>query len=145
MIDKSRQLVTRTDLYANYLIALTLIVSISELPLLMWRFDLARYVLPLGWLIILLLGTKRMWRAKTDNELTSELQLIKVIVGLLIAAGCAAYTYHVIESIGTVHVDQIADVGRLVLVVNGAVGFGTYAVCAIVIWLWGAFAREPFQ
>jgi hypothetical protein len=144
MIDKARRLVTRVDLYGNYLIVLTLIVSMSELPLLMWRLDLARYVLPLGWLIMLLLGTKRMWRAKTDNNLTSKLQLHKVIVGLLIVAGCAAYPYHFIGSIGVVHVNGIAYLGKLVLVLNGVVGLGVYAAGVIVIWLVDAFAHETF-
>jgi hypothetical protein len=135
MVDKSKQLVTRLDLYGSYLVSITVVVSICELPIVMWWLDLSRYVLPVGRLILLVLGIKRMWLAKSDNGLTSELQFYKLMLGVIIAFACGGFANHLIASFSVVRTNQFGDIGKLVFVVNGVVGFGVYAIGVIVVWL----------
>lgn len=72
MIDPSRQLVLRVDLYANYIFLVAIIISLCEIPILMWRLEAGRYVFVMGWFVLLSLGIRRMWTAKIDHDLTSE-------------------------------------------------------------------------
>jgi hypothetical protein len=142
MIDKSKQLVTRVDLYGSYLVTMTLVVGICELPLLVWRLETAMIVLPVGWTIVLVLGIRRMWEAKTEHRLTPELEFSKIIVGALIAGACGTWLFHVMADIKSFRPHQLTDVVALSVITNGVAGFFAYASGIIAIWLVGALSRE---
>ena len=142
MVDKTRQLVARVDLYGNYLVSMVPVVSLCEFPFLAWRLDLARFVLPLGWATMLALGIKKMWTIKVEHQLTAELQLGRIVAGIAIAALCGTWMYHVAADIEMVRTDRLFDIGQLVLVVNGVAGLGVYTAGAVIIWLISALSSD---
>ncbi|MCC8941026.1 hypothetical protein H8A99_32485 [Bradyrhizobium sp. Arg68] len=142
MVEKTKQLVTRVDLYGNYLASMVLVVALCEFPLLAWRLELARLVLPLGWATMLVLGIQHMWQMKRQHQLTAELQLGRIVAGISIAALCGTWMYHVVADIGTVRSDRLVDIGQLVLVVNGVAALGVYTAGAVLIWLFSALSSD---
>jgi hypothetical protein len=135
VVDKSKQLASRVDLYGGYLFASALLISACEIPILFWSLAFAKFILPIGWLTFAALGVRQMWKAKADHGLSSELGIIKVGVGLIIVAGCGSWACHLVASIGTVPSVQFLDLCRIVLVANGVVGLGLYVLGVVAVWL----------
>lgn len=135
MVDKSKQLATRVDLYGNYLFASSLLISACELPILFWSLAFAKFILPIGWLTFAALGMRRMWKAKTDRGLNSELNVLKVGVGVIFVVACGSWACHLVASIGSVPSLQFLDLCRVIFVANGMVGLGLYRFGVVAIWL----------
>lgn len=135
---QSRQLVLRSELYRDYLLGIVVIVSILEIPVFLWRLEVAKYVLPVGWLVLLILGIRRMWLVKIENDLTSELQAYKIVVGVLGVAMLGWATYQIWAYLGTAEANhQYANIDRIKLpfAVNGAIVFVAWLGGIIAIWL----------
>ena len=141
MIDKSKQLATRVDLYGNYLFVSALLISTCELPILSGSLAFAKFVLPIGWLVLAALGVRRMWRAKADHKLTSKLQFMKLAVGMILVFACGSWAYHLLASVSLVPSVQFIDLCRIVFVANGVVGLGIYVLGVVAIWLLDTLVR----
>jgi hypothetical protein len=148
MIDRSRQLVIRVDLYASYIFLIAIVISICEIPVLMWRLDVGRYVLPIGWLALLGLGVRRMWTAKMQHDLTTELQAYKVVLCSIIVLGAASFAY-MATHIAIATASRFTEIGLIVSVANGIVGLGVLAVGALTLRLAGKISalshNSPFR
>ena len=145
MIDKSKQLVIRVEFYIYYLFNLAVVISVFEVPFFFWRPDVARYVFPIGWLVLFALGIRRMWLVKIENGLTSELQVYKVVVCIIAIIFWCLMGYHFVAHYDLTKARSVAqanwaanvEYAKFVVpfVVNsfmtGAVAFGG----VITVWL----------
>jgi hypothetical protein len=141
VIDKSRKLATRTDLYGSDLVVSVLLVSTCELPILLLSLSSAKFVLPLGWLALSAFDVRRMWKAKVDHGLSSELKIVQVGGGLILVAAFGSWACHLLASIGTMPSLQFVDVCRVVYVANGVAGLCLYVLGIVAIWLRDSIAR----
>jgi hypothetical protein len=144
MFDKSKQLVIRVDLYFGYILSAAVVVSVCEMPLLALRIEAARYILPFGWLALLLFAVTRMWNTKITHGLTSELQVYKIVVGGFIIWMCSWYAYMVITNPGWARIDQFSHIAEIAFVLNLAMAFNVMSIGVLGIFLFDklqAFTR----
>jgi hypothetical protein len=135
MIDKSKQLIIRVDLYFGYILIAAIFISICEIPLLAIRVGAARYLLPIGWLALLFFATARMWKAKIEHDLTSELQVYKMILGCVIIVMCTSFAYGIITNLEAAQINRFSLVAELVFVLNAIIAFDVVAIGILGIYL----------
>lgn len=148
MIDPSRQLVLRVDLYANYVFLVAIVISICEIPVLMWRLEAGHYIVPLGWSVLLALGIRRMWMVKIDHDLTSRLQVYKIVLISIIISGAGGVAYYFIANIAMMRASRFTEIGLIVSVANGLIGGGVLAAGVLAIWFvdkLAALSRNRFH
>ena len=97
MVDKSKQLALRVDLYFVHMLIAALISSIAELSLLMLRIEAARFVFLAGWGLLLFVTMRRMLNVTAMHGLTSYLQVHKILAAcfLILMTGSLAWMYAV--------------------------------------------------
>jgi hypothetical protein len=79
MVDKSKQLALRVDLYFVHILAAALIISVCELPLLIHRIEAASFVFLAGWGVLLFVTVWRMLNVTAVHGLNSYLQQKKFL------------------------------------------------------------------
>jgi len=135
MVDKSKQLVIRVDLYFGYILIVALIISVCELPLLALWIQTARYVFPVGWLLLLLISTRKMWRVKVEHGLTSYLQIYKIVAFCILLLMSGPLVWASATELGPVQASQFGDVAKLVCILNVMATFAIYAMGIVGIYL----------
>jgi hypothetical protein len=145
MIDKSKQLVIRVDLYFGQLLMAAIVISACEIPLLAIRVEAARYVLPAGWLALFVFAIGRMWKAKITHGLTSELQVYKIVPGCFIILVFSAFAYSAITNLAAAHINRFSQIAEIAFVLNTAMAFNVMAIGVLGIRLFDklqAFTRS---
>jgi hypothetical protein len=135
MIDRSRQLVIRVDLYFGYIFVAAILISACEIPLLAIRTEAARYVLPVGWLALLSFAAARMWQTKITHGLTSELQVYKIVLGCILIWVFSGVAYMAIANLGSAKLTRLGHFVELAFILNAAMAFDVMAICVLGIWL----------
>jgi hypothetical protein len=129
MVDKSKQLALRVDLYFVHILAAALIISVCELPLLIHRIEAA------GWGVLLFVTVWRMLNVTAVHGLNSYLQAKKILAScfLIAVTGSLAWMYAV--SLG--HAGPIPFWGmvRFVILINLMASFGICALSILAIYL----------
>src|SRR5438309_1335197 len=128
MIDKSKQLVIRVDLYFVPVLIAALVISICELPLLALWIELARYFISIGWLLLLSFAIKTMLKAKIEHQLTSDLQIYKIVVLFALIAMSSALVWTSVTDLGPAQTSQFGLVVKLVILLNVMATADVYAI-----------------
>jgi|ERR1700712_3667741 hypothetical protein len=136
MIDKSKQLVLRVDLYFSYVLLVACFIAACEVPLLAIWIGASRYLMPVGWLILLTLAIRRMWAAKTEHDLTSDLQVYKIVVLLLLALAISSVVW-AMGIHGPEHTNQLGLVFviKLAFLVNAMAGIDACVIGILTLYV----------
>ena len=134
MIDKSKQLVVRVDLYFGYIFVVAIVVSICEMALLAAWLDAAKFILSIGWLVLLLLATARIWKAKVEYNLTSDLQAYKIISGCFIIMVLSSISYGFAVRLASALANQFVTTAKIVVPLNILVALDVMAIGILGIY-----------
>jgi hypothetical protein len=135
MVDRSKQLALRVDLYFVHTSIAALILSIGELSLLMLRIEAARFVFLAGWGILLFVTMRRMLNVTAMHGLTSYLQTYKILAAclLILLSGSLAWTYGV--SLGRAAPIPFWGMVRFVILINLMASFSICAISILAIYV----------
>jgi len=135
MVDKSKQLALRVDLYFVQILVAALIVSICELPLLIHRIEAAMFVFLAGWGLLLFATVWRMLNVTAVHGLTSHLQAKKILAScfLIAVTGSLAWMYAV--SLGNAAPLPFWGMVRFVILINLMASLGICAMSILAIYL----------
>ena len=132
MIDKSKQLAIRVDLYFGYIFAAAIVVCILEMPFLARWLEAAKYILPVGWLLFLV--TARMWKVKIEHGLTSDLQVHKIVACCLLTVLCSYISYTIASELRPPLANQFVTTAKFVVLLNLLVALDVMAIGALGIY-----------
>jgi hypothetical protein len=135
MVDKSKQLALRVDLYFVHMLIAALIISIAELPLLMLRIEVARFVFVAGWGLLLFITMRRMLNMTAVHSLTSYLQAYKILAAcfLILVTGSLAWMYA--GSLGRAVPIPFWGLARFVILINLMASFSICAISIVAIYV----------
>jgi hypothetical protein len=134
MIDKSKQLIIRVDLYFGYIFVIAIVISVLELPFLAIWLEAAKYMLPAGWLLLLYLATARMWKVKIEHDLTSDLQVYKIIAYCILVVVCSSISYAFAVRLAPALSNQFLATVKLVFLLNLLVALDVMAIGILGIY-----------
>ena len=135
MVDKSKQLALRVDLYFVHILTAALIISVCELPLLMLRIEAARLVFLAGWGVLLFVTMRRMLNVMAVHGLTSYLQAYKGLAScfLILVTGSLAWMYAV--SLGRAAPIPFWGLARFVILINLMASFSVCVISILAIYV----------
>ena len=130
MVDKSKQLALRVDLYFVHILIAAVIISVGELSLLTLRVESARFIFLVGWGLLLFVAMRRMLNVTAVHGLTSYLQAYKILAScfLILVTGSLAWVYAV--SLGRAAPIPFWSFARFVILINL---MASLSICAISI------------
>jgi hypothetical protein len=135
MVDKSKQLALRVDLYFVHILTAALIISICELPLLMLRIEAASFVFLAGWGLLLFVTMRRMLNVTAVYGLNSYLQTYKILAScfFVLVTGSLAWMYAV--SMGRAAPIPFWGMARFVILINLMASFSICAISILAIYV----------
>jgi len=102
-------------------------------PLAVWP-SAAKYILIIGWLVLLLLATTRMWKAKVEHDLTSDLQAYKIIAYCFVVVVCSSIAYSFAVRLAPVLANQFVTAAKIVVPLNLLVALDVMAIGVLGIY-----------
>ena len=135
LVDKSKQLALRVDLYFAYILISAIIISICELPLLVLRIEAARLIFLAGWGLLLFVTMRRMLKVTAVHGLNSCLQAYKILAAcfLIAVTGSLAWVYAV--NLGRAAPIPFWGMVRFVCLINLVASFSICAISILAIYI----------
>jgi hypothetical protein len=134
MVDKSKQLIIRIDLYFGYIFLAAVVISILEIPVLAIWLEAAKYILFVGWLVLLFSATARMWKVKIEHDLTSDLQADKILAYCILIMICSSISYPIAAHMAPALTDQFVAMAKFVVLLNLLVALDVMAIGVLSIY-----------
>jgi hypothetical protein len=91
-------------------------------------------MLPAGWLLLLYLATARMWKLKIEHDLTSDLQVYKIIAYCILVVVCSSISYAFAVRLAAALSNQFLATVKLVFLLNLLVALDVMAIGILGIY-----------